>query len=209
MKNKVKKILFAMGILTGFSAAMIPMASYAATSKTATSHVEVTVMPAISLEIVIDDPQDGDDTGDEGGNSGEEVGDGEENLVLFDNPVLGTTNEAGFTAIVSTNQAYTLSINALDGQTDLLPAGMTSENAPVGNKIPGTGNITEGSTSWGVKLGSATEYSAIPANITQFYESADPAQDAETAFTVGLATSVNGILSGTYSSTLVVTAATK
>lgn len=111
------------------------MTTYAVASQTVSSHVEVAVMPAITLEIAINDQEEGDDT--------------ESKKVIFDNPVLGTTSEAGFTAIVSTNQAYTLSLNALDGQTDMLPAGMTSENAPAGNKIPGTANIVDGQTSWG------------------------------------------------------------
>jgi len=194
MKNKIKKLFSLTGVVTGGLVALIPMTTYASASQTASSHVEVEVMPAISLEISIDGQESGE-TGDE-------------KKVIFDDPVLGTTSEAGFTATVSTNQAYTLSLNALDGQTDMLPAGVTSETAPAGNKIPGTGEISDGKTSWGVKLASATDYSAIPATATQFYEGSDPVQAAETGFKVGLATGTD-LLSGTYSSTLVVTAATK
>lgn len=194
MKNKIKKILFSTGIMTGALVALIPMTTYASVKQTAPSHVEVTVMPAITLEVSIDGQ-----TGDEST---------EEKKVIFDNPVLGTTSEAGFTATVSTNQAYTLSLNALDGQTDLLPAGSTSETAPAGGKIPGTGEIADGKTSWGVKLASAADYAAVPATITKFYDGPDPVQAEETNFKVGLATGTD-LLNGTYSSTLVVTAATK
>lgn len=188
MKNKIKKSFFAVGIVTGALVALIPMTTYAATSKEATSHVEISVMSAITLEVAVDGEED--------------------QRVLFDEPVLGTTSEAEFTATVSTNQAYTLSLNALDGQTDLLPAGTTSEDAPAGGKIPGTGEIVEGKSSWGVKLSSGTDYEAIPATIAEFYEGQSSAQDEETKFTVGLATGTE-LLNGTYSSTLVVTAATK
>ncbi len=202
MKNKIKKSFFIVGVLTGLSAAFVPMTTYGA-SQTADSHVEVTVMPAITLEITIDGEEGGE--GSEGGEGGDVT---QEKKVIFDNPVLGTTSEAGFTATVSTNQAYTLSLNALDGQTDLLPAGVSSENAPIGGKIPGTGEIVDGKTSWGVKLASVADYSAVPATITKFYEGADPVQAEETQFKVGLAAGTD-LLNGTYSSTLVVTAATK
>ena len=192
MKNIIKKIFIALGLLTGGLAALIPMSSYAEVmSKTTQSHTEVIVAPVITLELSIDDHQVDD-----------------KNEVLFDKPVLGTVDEAGFTATVSTNQAYTLSLNALDGQTDMLPAGVASEDAPTGGKIPGTGDITDGATSWGVKLASDESYSAIPAVITKFYDGPDPVLDAETKFKVGLATGT-GLLQGTYSSTLVVTAATQ
>lgn len=203
MKNKIKKLFLIAGALTGFSVALLPMTTYGA-SQTADSHVEVTVMPAITLEIAID----GQEEGGEGGEGSEGGGVTEEKKVIFDNPVLGTTSEAGFTATVSTNQAYTLSLNALDGQTDLLPAGVSSENAPIGGKIPGTGEIVDGKTSWGVKLASAADYSAVPATITKFYEGANPVQAEETQFKVGLAAGTD-LYNGTYSSTLVVTAATK
>ncbi len=191
MQKKIKKLFLSLGALTGVLAALIPMTAYAEVSQTAPSHVEVTVMSAITLEVEVngEDPED-------------------EHRVFFDDPVLGTTSEADFSATVSTNQPYTLSLNALDGQTDMLPAGTTSENAPLGGKIPGTGEIVEGKTSWGVKLASDADFSAIPATITKFYEGADPVQGAETKFTVGLAAGTD-LLDGTYLSTLVVTAATK
>lgn len=194
MKNKIKKLFISTGIITGVLVASLPMTTYAVTSQTASSHVEVSVMPAITLEIVIDE-EDGDN-------------DPDSKKVIFDNPVLGTTSEAGFTAIVSTNQAYTLSLNALDGQTDMLPAGVTSESAPAGGKIPGTGEIVDGKTSWGVKLASDSDYSVIPATITKFYDGPNPVQAEETEFNVGLATGTD-LYNGIYSSTLVVTAATK
>lgn len=191
MQKKIKKLFLSVGVLTGVLATLIPMTAYAEVSQTTSSHVEVSVMSAITLEVAVD---------------GEEPA--EESRVFFDNPVLGTTSEADFSATVSTNQPYTLSLNALDGQTDMLPAGVTSENAPLGGKIPGTGEIVEGKTSWGVKLASDTDFLAIPATITKFYDGTDPVQGAETNFTVGLAAGTD-LLDGTYSSTLVVTAATK
>lgn len=205
MKNTIKKLLFSMGIVTGASVALIPMSTYAVT-RTATSHVEVKVTPAITLEVSVDVPEDSGDGTETPGEGGDP--ETTPDRILFDNPVLGTTSEAGFTATVSTNQPYTLSLNALDGQTDLLLPGVTSETAPAGGKIPGTAQIADGNNSWGVKLASSADFSEIPATITEFYEGPDPVEAAETKFTVGLAAGTD-LLNGTYSSTLVVTAATK
>ncbi len=186
MEKKVKKLFIATGVLIATLVASIPLTSYADSQDSHTSSVSVTVSPVITLEVLVDN----DDPSTEAKDINIEV----------------TPNMVGtgkFTTKVSSNKAYSLTLNARNGKTD-----MTLDSDPNGttpNKIPGTGNVTQGTTSWGVKLSSAQDYEAIPATATEFHHSNQPVADDTASFDIGISVASN-LVAGKYSGTLVVTA---
>lgn len=187
MKKLLKKAFVTTAIITGAAVSLIPLTSYAEIVQTVPAHVAVQVVPAITLEVVAKDHQGSSD-----------------NEILF-SPAVNSTDEATFSAIVSTNQSYTLSLSGLDGQTAMYKDGYTSATATADTQIPGTGQITAGQSSWGVKLASATNYSPVPSTVTEFYTGPDPVVTASTDFNIGMAIGPN-LESGSYSGTLLITA---
>lgn len=184
MERKVKKLLTAVGILTGLSVAAIPLTSYAVSPSTKNGSVAVTIAPIITLEVSVDPASQGSSD--------------EEMLLKLTPNMVG---EGSFSAKVSTNKAYKLSLHATN--TNLAYEGTAEEAAA--NFIPGTGNVTAGENSWGVKLASDSSYKAVPNAATVFYTGANPVSDAVTQFNVGIAAGPS-LLQGRYSGTVIVTA---
>ncbi len=187
MDKKLKKLFVATGILMAALIASIPLTTYADVQDDHDGSVSVKVSSVLTMEVIVPD----DDPGTEAKDM---------NIDVTPN-MIGT---GSFSAKVSSNKIYTLSLNAKNGKTD-----MTLSSDPEGttvNKIPGTGLVQQGQTSWGVKLHTADSYQAIPATSKEFYRSSQAIADETTTFDVGIAVGSN-LLAGKYSSTLVITAA--
>lgn len=184
MERKLKKLLIAVGLFTGASVAAIPLTSYAVAPATKNSHVSVTIAPILTLEVAVDPESQG--------SSDQEV---------FFKLTPNMVGEGTFSAKVSTNKSYKISLHASD--TNLRYEGTAAESAA--NFIPGTGNIAVGENSWGLKLASSDAYSPVPSTITSFYTGNTPVTAATTKFNVGIAAGPN-LMQGKYSSTVVVTA---
>lgn len=184
MERKVKKLFTSVGIIAGLSVAALPLTSYAVAPATKNGSASVTIAPILTLEVSVD--------------AGSQGSSDEEMLLKLTPNMVG---EGSFSAKVSTNKAYKLSLHAPD--TNLVYEGTPEESAT--NFIPGTGNITAGENSWGLKLASADSYQAVPSAATVFYTGANPASEAVTQFNVGIAAGPS-LLQGTYAGTVVVTA---
>lgn len=184
MERKVKKLFITVGAIAGLSVAALPLTSYAIEPATKNSSVSVTIAPILTLEVSVDS-----------GSQGE--ADDEMLLKLTPNMV----GEGTFSAKVSTNKAYKLSLHSTD--TKLSYEGTPEEAAAY--YIPGTGEVSVGENSWGLKLSTSEDYQSVPSSATVFYTGADPVSEAVTRFNVGIAAGP-GLLQGKYSGTVVVTA---
>lgn len=194
MERKIKTLGIALGAVIAFATALIPLTSYAADDQedSRTGQVIVSVKSSIGLEVFVKEDDDG--TPEDKTN--------EMHLRLEPN----MTTEGTFTARVTTNKGYTLSLSAADGgSVDLKQNGGSAV-------IPGNGKVNVSNTSgWGVKVYTSDTYRALPATLSTeavFFTQNSPSATAnnDTDFNVGV-TIASDIPQGTYQGSIVVTAA--
>lgn len=178
---KFKKSLLVVGGVVASLAALTPMATYAVTAPTKTSGVSITVSPAITITTT----QSYSGTAD-----------------------VAQVNTGKIGATITSNTKYTISLSADN------PALTDVDAATNGNSatIPAaSGALTAGTRGWGVKkdtsAGGDGTYTAITTSPVVFYNSTAGAQAAPTQFDLGIAIS-SDLPSGTYQTTVTVTAAT-
>ncbi len=124
-----------------------------------------------------------------------------------------TVNEGSFTASVSSNAPYSISLSTTDGGHTDLRNDNTNSSIPALNP---TSNITESSSKWwGIKCTNSgtstgctkTTYTGLTNHLTPtlFYTSTQSTSNQLTHFTIGIQTSPD-LPSGTYSTSILVTA---
>ncbi len=109
------------------------------------------------------------------------------------------------TASVTANTAYALLLSA---KTESGTAMTHEKNAT--SLIPATDNLQDGTAGWAIMNEISGQYKGITTNPVRYFESTNtkPITDDHHTFTVGVAASKN-LASGTYTATVVVTAAAK
>lgn len=177
MRNKNSLII--LGSILASIAAIIPMASYAATD---TANVTVSVQPSISIDA--------------------SAGTGEVAATT------GKVTDSTIKATITSNQAYTISLSAAEprlirqgatnpGTDEYIPS---ISNVTDGQNGWGIKKKNSDGTD-------QANYSAVTALPVVFYTSATGALGAQTVFTVGIGTTAE-LASGTYQTDVTITAAT-
>lgn len=163
------------------------------TSSTDSPVVSVTVQPVLTLDVA---------TAPEGGTV---------TIQADSNKVM----TGSFTATVSSNQAYTLALNAATGFSTSLTTTGTKEEIPT---VADGETIVAGQRAWGIRTceasGDCTETSTkvfqgiVPSTATPkiFYTSSEGVDSKDTVFQVGIAVD-SSLSSGIYATNVVVTAA--
>lgn len=106
---------------------------------------------------------------------------------------------------VSANKGYTISLSA--AQPKMYPKMDDGTINTSSTEFIPAGTPTKGTNAWGVKKSGATTYTALTTTATPFYTATAGAQSAKTEFPVGISVAPS-LSSGTYETTVTVTAAT-
>lgn len=185
MIKNLKAMVLAGTVMAG-AAALVPMATYAATD---TATVSVTVSPTITIDAATGATFT--DVTSESGTDG-----------------ISTQN---ISVTISANKAYTISLHA--AQPRLYPTVDGTANGAVNtssNEYIPAGVPAKNTNAWGVK-GYTTEtsanYTALTTAAVPFYTATAGAQGAVTNFPVGISVAPS-LSSGTYVTTVTITAAT-
>lgn len=184
MNRKFKGMMIAGGTLA-MLATLIPMASYAVTTDSKTANVSVKVSPYITIDAVTSATIGGDD-----------------------GVTPNTLATGAFSATVTANKGYTLSLHAT--KTDLTSTESTDVIPAIANG--GTSNLPSNATAWGVQKYADAQasngiYTGLTTSPVEFYSSATGGADMKTEFNVGIMV-LPSIASGTYSTDVTITANT-
>lgn len=185
MEKIIKKLFFGTSALTLAAVALLPLASgsqaFAATQAQQSSKFSVTVNPTLTIDSVTTPA-----------------------ALEFSTAAV---KESNFSVFVSSNKNYVIQLSAEQ------PALVSSSNSS--HTIPATANVSTDQSGWGIKKANAdgtaaSAYTAITTTPTTFYTGTigdTNAKNKETNFKYGIGVA-SGQPSGTYSTTVTVTATT-
>lgn len=182
MESTIKKLFVTTSIFVGAATAFVPLTSYAATTDTKSPQVSVEIPSVLTF--------------DASGNS---------------DPIKVTPNVVGtgtLSTTVAANSVYTISLKANSAALTNLTHETNSNSI-----IPAaSGTLTEdGVTGWGIKMKNSdgsdqATYTGLTTSDQTFYTSATPTKGTTLEFEIGIAAN-GGLQDGTYSTNVVVTAA--
>ncbi len=221
MEKKIRNLFVATGVIAGAAVSLVPLTSYAAESTgwcqadvdSNGNQVKYDVSAYGSGEIAQGYACDKAVSHPATTNVGFEV----EPMISIDavsnNKVINLSpsslGEGGFTATISANTPYTVSLSSDDNRM-INKAATGSNNDQTPAFIPASANPTAGVSGWGIKGGNLTSYQALTDQLVKYYDSGTEralnGQNTDFQVAVGAAA---GLPQGTYLTMVKITAASK